>query len=138
MMNVQLTSEHFQPHLELPQETVVSDPSWQDQVSDVVFRVNPEALAEAMDHFQQADKQFHEDGSMTMRISVHQPLQAKWLWSFLLSLGSGAEVLEPIELRDILKEQLRNALKFMKKYDTLLSYFFFIIISVSSSNPSPN
>lgn len=131
MMNVQLTSEHFQPHLELLQETVVSDPSWQDQVSDVVFRVNPEALAEAMDHFQQADKQFHEDGSMTMRIQVHQPLQARWLWSFLLSLGSGAEVLEPIELRGILKEQLQNALKFMKKYDTLLSYFFFIIISVS-------
>lgn len=111
MMNVALTSEHFQPHLELPQAEVVSDPSWQDQVSDVVFRVNPEALAEAMDHFQQADKQFHEDGSMTMRISVHQPLQAKWLWSFLLSLGSGAEVLEPIELRGILKEQLRDALK---------------------------
>ena len=111
MMNVQLTSEHFQPHLELPQENVVSDPSWQDQISDVVFRVKPESLSEAMDHFQQADKQFHEDGSMTMRIQVHQPLQAKWLWSFLLSLGSGAEVLEPIELRSILKEQLRNALK---------------------------
>ncbi len=41
-----------------------------------------------------------------MRIPVHQPLKAKSLWSFLLSLGSGAEVLEPIELRGILKEEL--------------------------------
>ena len=73
-------------------------------------------LAEALDHFQQADKQFHEDGSMTMRIQVHEPLQAPWLWSFLLSLGSGAEVLEPTALRDVLETQLRNALK---RYDTL-------------------
>ncbi|MFS0869102.1 helix-turn-helix transcriptional regulator [Paenibacillus xylanilyticus] len=111
MMNLSLASETFQPHLEVPKETVLPTKEWQDQVSDVVFRVSPEALAEALDHFQQADKQFNDDGSMTMRIPVYQPLQARWLWSFLLGLGSGAEVLEPLELRGILKEQLQHALQ---------------------------
>ncbi|PQP83000.1 YafY family transcriptional regulator [Paenibacillus sp. PCH8] len=115
MMNVNLTSEFFQPHPELPKEVVKVDKIRQNQVSDVVFRVNSETLAEALDHFQQADKQFHDDGSMTMRIQVHKPLQAKWFWSFLLSLGSGVEVLEPVELRGILKEQLQNALQYYEE-----------------------
>ncbi|NUU74918.1 helix-turn-helix transcriptional regulator [Paenibacillus xylanilyticus] len=110
MMNLSLTPETFQRHLEVPKETVLPTKEWQDQVSDVVFRVSPEALAEALDHFQQADKQFNDDGSMTMRIPVYQPLQARWLRSFLLGLGSGVVVLEPLELREILKEQLQHAL----------------------------
>ncbi|MNR66102.1 hypothetical protein D3C85_1894270 [compost metagenome] len=48
---------------------------------------------------------------MTMRIAVYKPLEARWLWSILLSFGSGAEVLEPSALRGILSEQLRNTLK---------------------------
>jgi len=111
MMNLSLTKETFQPHLEVQKEDASSYMVWEDQVSDVVLRVGPKALAEAMDLFHQAEKQFHDDGSMTMRIPVYQPLEARWLCSFLLSLGSGAEVIEPIELRAILKEQLRNALQ---------------------------
>lgn len=76
-----------------------------------MIRVRPEALADALDQFQQMDKQFHEDGSMTMRIPVYQPLSARWLWAILLSFGSGAEVLEPIPLRAIIKEHLQKALK---------------------------
>ncbi|MGF9696190.1 helix-turn-helix transcriptional regulator [Paenibacillus sp. MABNR03] len=110
MMNLSLTPETFQRHLEVLKETVLPTKEWQDQVRDVVFRVSPEALAEALDHFQQADKQFNDDGSMTMRIPVYQPLQARWLRSFLLGLGSGVVVLEPLELREILKEQLQHAL----------------------------
>ncbi|MGE7602328.1 helix-turn-helix transcriptional regulator [Peribacillus sp. NPDC097675] len=111
MMNFFLTEGTFQPHDELPKETRTVKSGWQGQVRDVVFRIGPKALAEAMDHFHQAEKQLHDDGSMIMRIPVYQPLEARWLWSFLLSLGSGVEVLEPLELRGILKEQLQNALK---------------------------
>ncbi|MFE6075228.1 helix-turn-helix transcriptional regulator [Paenibacillus sp. NPDC057886] len=111
MMNVSLTEESFQPHLDVPKEVVLSNREWKNEVRDVVFRVSPEALAEAMDHFHEADKQFHDDGSMTMRISVYQPLEARWLCSFLLSLGSGVKVLEPLELRGIIKEQLQSALQ---------------------------
>ncbi|MEV5028846.1 helix-turn-helix transcriptional regulator [Paenibacillus sp. LPE1-1-1.1] len=111
MMNLYLTQDAFQPHPEVPKEAGSSNKAWQDQVEEVVIRVGPEALAEAMDQFHQVDKQFHADGSMTMRIPVYRPLKARWLWSILLSFGSGAEVLEPPALRGILKEQLQNTLK---------------------------
>ncbi|MFB0840832.1 helix-turn-helix transcriptional regulator [Paenibacillus oleatilyticus] len=111
MLNLFLTQETFEPHHEVPEEAALSNKGWQDQLEDVVIRVWPEALAEVMDQFHQADKQFHDDGSMTLRIPVYQPLQARWLWTILLSFGSGAEVLEPPALRRIVKEQLQNALK---------------------------
>lgn len=108
MMNLFLTQDTFQPHDDVPKE---ADRVWQEQVEEVVIRVGPEALAEAMDQFHQVDKQFHADGSMTMRVPVYQPLEARWLRTILLGFGSGAEVLEPPLLRGILKEQLQNALK---------------------------
>ncbi|MEH7053019.1 helix-turn-helix transcriptional regulator [Bacillus pseudomycoides] len=111
LMNLYVTQETFQPHHEVPEEVALSRKGWQDQLEDVVIRVGREALAEAMDQFHQVDKQFHADGSMTMRIPVYKPLRARWLWSILLSFGSGAEVLEPLALRGIIKEQLQNALK---------------------------
>ncbi|MWV42693.1 WYL domain-containing protein [Paenibacillus sp. HJL G12] len=111
MMNVLLTPDTFQPHHEFTREVGFSNSTWQDEVEEVVIRVGPQALAEALDQFHQVDKQFHADGSMTMRIPVDRPLQASWLRSILLSFGSGAEVLEPPALRDILKEQLQNTLK---------------------------
>jgi predicted DNA-binding transcriptional regulator YafY len=111
MMNLFLKQDTFQPHHEVPIEADHSNGARQDQVEEVVIRVGPEALAEAMDQFHQVDKQFHADGSMTMRIPVYSPLKARWLWSILLSFGSGAEVLEPPLLRSILKDQLQNTLK---------------------------
>ncbi|PDX99424.1 helix-turn-helix transcriptional regulator [Bacillus pseudomycoides] len=111
LMNLFVTQETFQPHHEVPEEVALSNKGWQDQLEDVVIRVGKEALAEAIDQFHQVDKQFHADGSMTMRIPVYKPLRARWLWSILLSFGSGAEVLEPLALRGIIKEQLQNALK---------------------------
>jgi predicted DNA-binding transcriptional regulator YafY len=111
MMNVLLTQESFQPRQVMPKETSSVNTDWSDQLQDVVLRVGPTALAEALDQFQQADKQFHPDGSMLLRIPVYKPLEARWLWSILLSFGSGAEVLEPLALREILKEQLQHTLQ---------------------------
>lgn len=111
MLNIALTRDTFQPHQEVPKEADLSNLTREDQVENVVILVGPEALAEAMDQFHQVDKQFLADGSVTMRIPVYKPLEARWLWSILLSFGSGAEVLEPPALRDILKEQLKNTLK---------------------------
>ncbi|WP_139991681.1 helix-turn-helix transcriptional regulator [Paenibacillus paridis] len=111
ILNLFLTQDTFQPHHEVPEEGRRSNKEWQDQIQDVVVRVGPEALSEAMDQFHQVDKQFLADGSVTLRIPVYKPLEARWLWSILLSFGSGAEVLEPSPLRAILKEQLSNTLK---------------------------
>lgn len=111
MLQLSLTQETFQPHDEMPKEDYTSDNVWGNKVSDVVVKVKQEALAEALDQFHQVDKQFHDDGSMTMRIPVYEPLEARWLWSILLSFSSGAEVIEPLALRVILKEKLQNTMK---------------------------
>lgn len=111
MLQLSLTHETFQPHDEMPKEDYTSDNVWGNKVSDVVVKVKQEALAEALDQFHQVDKQFHDDGSMTMRIPVYEPLEARWLWSILLSFSSGAEVIEPLALRVILKEKLQNTMK---------------------------
>ncbi|WP_127495886.1 helix-turn-helix transcriptional regulator [Paenibacillus glycanilyticus] len=103
------TERCFEPHREVPEEAgpFVGD---QSLVEDVVVKVGPEALADAMDQFGYVPKTFHSDGSMTMRIPVYKPAEATWLWSILLGFGSGAEVLEPLELRAVMKEQLRKTL----------------------------
>ncbi len=111
MLNLILTQDYFQPHHVEPKEAASLNTDWSNQLQDVVIQILPTALAEALDQFQQADKQFHDDGSMTMSIPVHEPLEARWLWSILLSFGSGAEVLKPIALRGVLKEQLQHTLK---------------------------
>ncbi|MFF2890366.1 helix-turn-helix transcriptional regulator [Paenibacillus sp. NPDC057967] len=111
MMNLLRTEDSFPPHHEVPQDEGSTDGASKDGIEEVVIRVGPTALAEAMDQFHQVDKEFHADGSMTMRIPVVRPLEARWLWSILLSFGSGAEVFEPPALRGILKEQLKNTLK---------------------------
>ncbi|WP_219835389.1 YafY family protein [Paenibacillus sp. R14(2021)] len=110
MMHIVLTQGTFQPHNE-PQEAGYPERPSRDVGEDVVIRVGAEALAEAMDQFHPVEKQFHDDGSMTMRMAVCRPLEARWLRSILLSLGSGAEVLEPPALRAIVREQLLAALK---------------------------
>ncbi|WP_310832506.1 helix-turn-helix transcriptional regulator [Paenibacillus pedocola] len=111
LLDLQLTGATFEPHTDLPDESESVDRGGQDQLEEVVVRVGPEAIAEALDQFHQMDRQFHPDGSMTLRIPVCRPLQARWLWSILMGFGSGAEVLEPPALRGILKEQLMKTLK---------------------------
>ncbi|MCM3629695.1 YafY family transcriptional regulator [Paenibacillus glycanilyticus] len=111
MVELVVTERDFEPHLEVPEETPVTFGDERDHVEDVVLRVAPEALAEAMDQFGRVEKSFHSDGSMTMRIPVYKPLEACWLWAILLGFGSGAEVLEPIGLRDILKRELQKTLE---------------------------
>lgn len=111
MVELSLTGQAFQPHQEVPAQEAPSYGEGRNQVEDVVIRVGPEALAEAMDRFGRAEKEFHPDGGMTMRIPVYKPHEASWLWAILLGFGSGAEVLEPVALRGIIKEQLQKTLR---------------------------
>ncbi|MFD1176497.1 helix-turn-helix transcriptional regulator [Paenibacillus puldeungensis] len=111
LMNLSLTQETFEPHQDIPEEGEALNKAVNEQPVDVLIRVNKEALAEALDQFNQVDKDFHDDGSMTMRIPVFRPLEAKWLWTILMGFGGGAEILEPLELRRVIKERLQKALQ---------------------------
>lgn len=111
MLHLRLTRETFAPHQELSREVEANSGAYEAQLEEVVLRVRPEAMAEALDQFHQSEKEFHTDGSMTLRLRVYRPLEARWLWSMLLGFGSGAEVMEPPALRGVLKQQLQQALR---------------------------
>lgn len=109
MLDMELTEEYFAPHDEGSPERLTAVYE-EEHTRDVVFRIYPEALSGALDQFPQADKEFHPDGSLTMCLRIHKPLEARWLWSIMLGFGPGAEVLQPVELRIILRDHLQKAL----------------------------
>lgn len=98
MMNITLTQEEF-----LHSHKVKDDSSYSDSnaegFEDVVIWVDHNSLAKALDQFQNASKVMNSDGSMTFTISVYQPLHAGWLISILLSFGSGAKMIKPVQLQ---------------------------------------
>ncbi|OSM11026.1 transcriptional regulator [Bacillus toyonensis] len=115
MMGVTLTQEGFLQNHEIKDEAFYSNRNLVG-VEDVVIWVSPNSLAGALDQFVNSSKTINDDGSMTITISVYQPLQAEWLKSILLSFGSGAKVVKPMELQSIL---INEAKKIIKVYEDI-------------------
>ena len=115
MMGVTLTQEKFLQNHEIKDEAFYSNRNLVG-FEDVVIWVSPNSLAEALDQFQNSSKTINDDGSMTITISVYQPLQAGWLKSILLSFGSGAKIIKPMELQTIL---IGEAQKIIKVYEDI-------------------
>lgn len=113
MMSITVTQEKFLQIHEGKGESSISD-YYQEGFEDVVIKVNPNSLAEALDQLQYSSKIMNNDGSMTFTISVYQPLHAGWLKSILLSFGSGAKVIEPVELQSILKDEAKKIMNIYK------------------------
>lgn len=112
MMNITLTQEEFMHSHKVKDDSSYSD-SNAEGFEDVVIWVDPNSLAKALDQFQNASKVMNSDGSMTFTISVYQPLHAGWLISILLSFGSGAKIIKPVQLQSKL---IAEAKKIMKVY----------------------
>ncbi|MFJ8531596.1 helix-turn-helix transcriptional regulator [Bacillus sp. NPDC094106] len=110
MMDVTLTQKKFLQHHEIKDEAFYSNRNLVG-FEDVVIWVSPNSLAEALDQFQNSSKTINDDGSMTITISVYQPLQAGWLKSILLSFGSGAKIVKPVELQSILIDEAKKIIK---------------------------
>lgn len=110
MMGVTLTQEGFLQNHEIKDEIFYSKRNLVG-FEDVVIWVSPNSLAEALDQFQNSSKTINDDGSMTITISVYQPLQAGWLKSILLSFGSGAKIVKPMELQSILIDEAQKIIK---------------------------
>ncbi|MDU0812718.1 helix-turn-helix transcriptional regulator [Bacillus siamensis] len=112
MMNITLTQEEFMHSHKVKDDSSYSD-SNAEGFEDVVIWVEPNSLAKALDQFQNASKVMNNDGSMTFTISVYQPLHAGWLISILLSFGSGAKMIKPVQLQ---LKLIAEAKKIMKVY----------------------
>ncbi|MED1092382.1 YafY family protein [Bacillus paramycoides] len=110
MMGVTLTQEKFLQNHEIKDEVFYSNRNLVG-FEDVVIWVSPNSLAEVLDQFQNSSKTINDDGSMTITISVYQPLQAGWLKSILLSFGSGAKIVKPVELQSILIDEAKKIIK---------------------------
>ncbi|MDA1567923.1 YafY family protein [Bacillus cereus] len=110
MMDVTLTQEKFLQNHEIKEEAFYSNRNLVG-FEDVVIWVSPNSLAEALDQFQKFSKTINDDGSMTITISVYQPLQAGWLKSILLSFGSGAKIVKPMELQSNLIDEAKKIIK---------------------------
>ncbi|EJR58165.1 hypothetical protein IIO_04507 [Bacillus cereus VD115] len=110
MMGVTLTQEGFLQNHEIKDEIFYSKRNLVG-FEDVVIWVSPNSLAEALDQFQNSSKTINDDGSMTITISVYQPLKAGWLKSILLSFGSGAKIVKPMELQSFLIDEAKKIIK---------------------------
>lgn len=115
MMSIILTEKTFlQTHEGKEDSTYLVDNL--EGFEDVVIWVNPNSLAGVLDQFQNSAKVMNSDGSMTITLSVYQPLHARWLKSILLSFGSGAKVIKPVELQSIIMDEAK---KIMKVYEDI-------------------
>lgn len=81
----------------------------------VVLRVKAEHAFRVFDEFPEQHLSPQPDG--TVLIDEPMPIN-EWLTGCLLSFADGLEVIEPLRLRDALKEKIRLM---KKKYDNLLS-----------------
>lgn len=113
IMHITLTQEKFQQNHEIKDNSSYLD-CHPKGFEDVVIWVDPNCRAAVLDQFQSASKVMNSDGSMTVTISIYQPLHAGWLKSILLGFGSGAEIIQPEELRMVLKDEAKKIIKIYK------------------------
>ncbi|MCZ8534578.1 helix-turn-helix transcriptional regulator [Psychrobacillus psychrodurans] len=110
MMSITLTKEKFLRNHDIKDELSYSNNNI-DGFEDVVIWVNPNSLAEVLDQFQNSSKVINGDGSMIFTFSVYKPLHAGWLKSILLSFGSGAKIIKPVELQSIILNEAKKIIK---------------------------
>ncbi|WP_042167514.1 helix-turn-helix transcriptional regulator [Paenibacillus gorillae] len=104
---LKILPERFQRRVELTPEDRV--PYYREEGSepvDVLLRFKKRSLAMALDHFNNQERTYQEDGSMTIKLQLRDADNTKWLIRVLLSFGEDAEIIEPESLRQELKRTL--------------------------------
>lgn len=77
------------------------------------LKFHPKALNRLDDYFEFEKLDFNEDGYIY--ISIEYP-EDEWVYSMILSFGDWVEVIEPIHIRQIIKNKAKNILE---KYKTI-------------------
>ncbi|HEY8344344.1 MAG TPA: YafY family protein [Bacillota bacterium] len=73
----------------------------------ITMKVHPSQAYRVYDEFEESQITPHADGSFTVRFSYPED---EWVYSFILSYGMYAEVIEPPQIRKNIKERLQKAL----------------------------
>lgn len=112
MANLLATTEYFQKHSQLPDRDRSYDRQQQNKVN-ATLHFSVACLARAMDFFYIAEKSFNDDGTLTMTLQVDPWSVERWLVPSLLSFGDGVVVVDPPELREMVKAAI---VKMLKRY----------------------
>ncbi|MBB6633117.1 helix-turn-helix transcriptional regulator [Cohnella thailandensis] len=108
MAELRLLPDRFERrHDASPQRMTFEKFRWNDHI-DVVLRFSSESMAKALDYFYDAERSFNPDGSLTIRLKLDNAVGEKRLLSIILSFGSEAEIIEPLELRQTLKDTIQK------------------------------
>lgn len=114
--DLRVTDETFE-RVMLEDPMATPDYSTSYELQRVVLRVAAEYSFRVFDEFPEQDIHPQPDG--TFLIDEPMPIN-EWLTGYLMSFGDGLEVVEPVSLRNALKEKI---FLMQKKYDTQLSGF---------------
>ncbi|MCJ8014929.1 YafY family transcriptional regulator [Paenibacillus sp. KQZ6P-2] len=113
IMSLVVTGEHFLQHQHEPKPAKTFNEKTHSGKGDtsITLRFSPSCMARALDFFVGVDKRFNEDGSLEINLENQDMGGIRWLMPVLLSFGDGAEVVEPLELRKMVKDTLQNMIE---------------------------
>lgn len=109
MYNLQISDEYFK-RKEQSYNDYMKLSSEKSQLIELVLHYSSVLRAQVEEYFEESNIEYKKDGSMIVRISLPDD---NWLHSIILGSGENVEVLEPLSLRNIIKQK---AEKICSKY----------------------
>ncbi|NBC68771.1 helix-turn-helix transcriptional regulator [Paenibacillus sacheonensis] len=98
----------FERHHDIQADDLFSGGNTQDQIEHAVIHFKAGPLARVLDEFYADEKQFHDDGTLTL--TIVKAIDVDWLVEKLLGFGEEAVVLEPLSLRRRMKSKIEKML----------------------------
>lgn len=108
MEELTLTEETFSPHTSIPPVEAPIDGAVPVEVVELVLRIAPRYAYRAYDEFPRRMITREKDGSLLVRSRMPRD---SWISGYLLSYGSGIQVLEPQWLRKEMAEKIAQMQK---------------------------
>ena len=106
--NPRVTDRHFSDRSFPPFPSDSDSAAEQDKTIPLKLKIQPEMTWLVLDEFTEEEAEKQPDGSFI--VSTAWP-QSDWLYGFLLSFGEYLEVLEPLHLRDAIREKAEKIIK---------------------------
>lgn len=93
---------------DIPKTTPSEPPDTNANMLSIVLKFSPRVAFRILDEFSEGNCVENPDGSFT--VTTFFPGE-EWVCGYILSFGDDVEVLEPVHIRDKLKDILKNCLK---------------------------
>jgi len=84
------------------------DKSYKDKMVTLILKIDDRMSYRLYDEFEQENIKKNSDGSFTATITFPE---SDWIYGYVMSYGEYAEVIEPKEIREIIKRKFKEGLK---------------------------